>query len=88
VFNRISNTSWNENITWNSRPVIDGPLVATVGPVALNSTVEINLAGIITGNGTYSFAISLPSTNTNTVGYASREASVIATRPQLIVMLQ
>jgi hypothetical protein len=88
VFNRISNTSWNENITWNTKPAIDGPVVAALGPVALNGTVEINLAGIITGNGSYSFAISLPSTNTNTLGYASHEASTTATRPQLIVTLQ
>jgi hypothetical protein len=88
VFNQISNTSWNETITWNTRPAIDGPLVATLGVVALNNVVELDLTGVITGNGTYSFAITLPNTNTNTVGYASREASTAANRPQLIVMLQ
>jgi hypothetical protein len=88
VFNRISNTSWSENITWNTKPAIDGPVVTTLGAVALNSTVEINLGGIVTGDGSYSFAISLPNANTNTLGYASREASTISNRPQLIITLQ
>lgn len=88
VISRISNTSWNESITSNTRPAIDGSLVTTLGAVSLNTIVDLDLTGVITGNGTYSFAISLPSANTNTVGYAAREASTAATRPQLIVILQ
>jgi hypothetical protein len=44
--------------------------------------------GTITGNGSYSFALSLPSSNTNTLGYASRQASTVANRPQLIITTQ
>jgi hypothetical protein len=47
--------------------------------------VEVDLTGAIAGNGTYSFAITLPSTNSNTLGYASREASSIGNRPQLVL---
>jgi len=50
--------------------------------------LDLDLISAITGNGIYCFAISLPNTNTNTVGYASREASNVANRPRLIVILQ
>ena len=87
VFNAITNTSWAENITWNTKPGIDGPQVATLGAAALNSTVEVDLTSAIGGNGSYSFAISLPSSNTNTLAYASREYSTVANRPQLLVTI-
>ncbi|MEO7911346.1 MAG: Ig-like domain-containing protein, partial [Roseiflexaceae bacterium] len=85
VFNAITNTSWAENITWNTKPAIDGPQLATLGVAALNSTVEVDLTSAIGGNGSYSFAIGLPNANTNTLAYASREYSTVASRPQLIV---
>ena len=87
-FNSVSNTSWAENITWNNKPAIDGPLLATLGAVTLNLSYEVDVSSAITGNGSYSFAITLPDTNTNTVGYASREASTTDNRPQLIVTTQ
>jgi hypothetical protein len=87
-FNRVSNTSWAESITWNSKPAIDGPLLATLGAVTLNLSYEVDVTSAITGNGSYSFAITLPDTNTNTLGYASREASTTDNRPQLIVTTQ
>ncbi len=60
-----------------------------MGAVALNQVVEVVLpVGTITGNGSYSFAISLPSSNTNTLGFASRQASTVASRPQLIISTQ
>jgi hypothetical protein len=85
VFNHITNTTWAENVTWNTRPNVDGLQVATLGPVALDATVEINLTGTITGNGIYNFAITLPSNITNGLAYASREASSVATQPQLVI---
>ena len=88
VFNQITNNTWLENLTWNSKPAVDGVQFAALGPAALNSFVDLDLTSAITGNGIYCFAISLPNTNTNTVGYASREASNVANRPRLIVILQ
>lgn len=85
TFTRVSNTTWDESITWNTKPAIDGAQIATLGSVGINSTIEIDLTGIVTGNGEYSFAITLPSTNTNTVGYASKEAGTASQRPQLIL---
>jgi unsaturated chondroitin disaccharide hydrolase len=85
VFSPVTDTSWPETITWNTRPAIGGPALATLGAVALNQIVEVDVTATIGGNGTYSFAISMPSTNTNTVGYASREHSTAASRPQLVI---
>jgi myo-inositol-hexaphosphate 3-phosphohydrolase len=85
IFNHITNNSWAENITWDSRPVVDGPQVAMLGMVGLETTVEIDLSATITRNGIYNFAITLPSNITNGLAYASRDASNIATRPQLVI---
>src|SRR5262249_33897485 len=88
TFNRVSNTSWSEGITWANKPAVDGAQIASLGAVAMGAIVEVDLTGVVTGNGTYSFAISLPSANTNTLGYASREASTQANRPQLVIITQ
>jgi len=85
IFNRTTNTSWPETITWNTRPAIDGPTLAMLGAVALNQVVEVDVTAVVDGNDAYSFAISMPSANTNTVGYASRENSTAASRPQLVI---
>jgi hypothetical protein len=89
IFHQITNTTWAEGITWVTKPTIDGAQLASLGAVALNQVVEVVLpAGTITGNGSYSFAITLPSANTNTLGYASREATTAANRPQLVITTQ
>ncbi len=89
TFNRVTNTTWAEGITWTTKPAIDGAQLASLGAVALNQVVEVVLpVGTITGNGSYSFAITLPSSNGNTLGYASREEPNTADRPQLIISTQ
>ena len=85
IVQSVSNTTWLEALTWDSKPAIDGPVRATFGAVAVNTTVEIELGAAITGNGSYSFVIALPVGNSNTVGYASRESSSAANRPQLVI---
>ena len=85
VFRSVSNAGWPESITWNSRPAIDGPQLAALGAVALNQVVEVDVTAAVDGNGAYGFAIGMPSANTNTVGYASRESSTAANRPQLVI---
>jgi hypothetical protein len=87
-FRSVSNTSWAESITWSTKPPIDGPLRASVGAVAIGAVVEVDLTGVIAGNGSYSFAITLPGSNGNTVGYAARENTTVANRPQLIITTQ
>ncbi len=88
VFNRITSNSWAESITWNTQPAIDGTQLATLAAVPMDTFVDVDITAAITGNGTYSFAITLPAANTNTLAYASKEASTPANRPQLIVTTQ
>jgi hypothetical protein len=85
IVQSVSDNLWPEALTWSSKPAINGPVRATLGAVAVNTAIEIDLGTAITGNGSYSFAITLPAGNTNTVGYASRENSTAANRPQLVI---
>ncbi|HEY8237834.1 MAG TPA: PQQ-dependent sugar dehydrogenase [Candidatus Limnocylindrales bacterium] len=69
----VSN-SWTETgITWNNRPLISGTKKSTLGAVSTGTWVEFPLGNAITGNGTFSFAIS--GGTDNVVDYASRETS-------------
>jgi hypothetical protein len=85
IVQSVSHTSWAEALTWSSKPALDGPARATLGAVAVNTTVEVDLGAAIAGNGSYSFAITLPADISNTVGYASRENGTAANRPQLVI---
>jgi hypothetical protein len=42
LFSSMSNASWPENITWNTKPAIDGPQVSQLGPVAVGQVVELD----------------------------------------------
>jgi glucose/arabinose dehydrogenase len=81
----LANNSWSESLTWNGRPAVSGSPRVTLGSVALNQVVEIDLAGFVVGNGSYSIAILHPSGNGNHLGYASRQAANTSTRPQLVL---
>src|SRR5262245_45398609 len=70
----ITNCTWDEHtMTWDTRPAIDGPGLATQGAVALGQAVTLDLTSAVPGDGTYCFAID--STSTDGVDYNSREAS-------------
>ena len=78
---QIANTTWTETgITWNNAPPITGTPIATLGTVTTGTWVEFNLGTAITGNGTYTFAISNGSNDA--VDYASRES---ANDPTLVI---
>jgi len=78
----MSNTAWVESsVTYNAQPAIDGATLGTLGNVARNSWVELDLTGKITGNGT--FSIGGLSTSSNGADYDSRESG--ATAPQLVI---
>ena len=55
--------SWTETtLTWNNKPALGAP-VGTIGPVAVNSWVDVTLpASTFTADGTYSVAITSTST--------------------------
>jgi len=88
IFNSTTNTTWPEGITWNTKPTIDGPQLASLGPSTVGAFVSINLTSFITGNGDYSFAITSPSGNSDTFGFTSRDGSIAENRPQLIITTQ
>jgi hypothetical protein len=87
IVSGVSSNSWPESITWNTKPAIDGAPVAKIPAVTIGQVVEFDLTPAIKGPGTYSFAITSDPANLNTVGFASRENSTVASRPQLIVTL-
>jgi len=65
---------WTETgITWSNAPPISGSALSTVGTATTGTWVEFDVRSVITGNGTYSFAIS--GGNTDAVRYASRESA-------------
>jgi PKD repeat protein len=69
----VSN-SWGEStITWSNAPAIQGTPLASVGAVSTGERVDLDLTPLITGNGTYSFALRNSSTNSAT--YSSREGT-------------
>ena len=77
----ISNNTWSEStVTYNTRPVVDGPALSALGAVAMNDIVEFDVTAAIPGNGTYNFAID--SNNGDGVYYRSRETS---SPPQLVI---
>ena len=68
----LTNTSWTETgITWNNAPAITGTALSSLGVVTTGTWVDFNLGSVITGNGTYTFALS--GGNNDAVDYASRE---------------
>jgi acid phosphatase type 7 len=68
--------SWNEATTWDTRPQVGGPLLATLGSVASGEWITASVTHAITGSGSFAFAL-LPSTGARTSAcYAAREYSV------------
>ena len=81
---RISACGWNElAMTWQTRPVIDGAVLSTAGPVQLNQVVTFDVTSAITGDGVYCFA--LDSASINGVKYNSRESA--GQRPAVLLQV-
>jgi hypothetical protein len=78
-----STTPWTESgITWNTAPVLSGtPLSTPGGSVPNNSWVEYDVTAAVTGNGTFSFGLSTPSSN-SLYTYSKEAAS---NRPELVI---
>jgi chitodextrinase len=80
-FARVANTTWSEgSVTWNTAPAADASPIASLGSVVAGSWYEVNLSGLITGDGTYSVRVS--SSNTNGADYSSKEGT---NPPQLVL---
>jgi len=79
VFSITSNT-WTESVTWNTRPPIDGPQLASFGTVTAQTWYEIDLGKIISGDGSVNLAVD--SVSSDGSRWASRDSS---NAPELIV---
>ena len=80
----ISDGTWQEStINYNNRPAVDGPVLATQGPVTFGQVVDFDITGAVTGNGTYNFAID--TTSTDGAGYRSRNSA--SGKPTLLLTL-
>ena len=79
----VPDSTWSESsMSWNTRKPISGGAIDSAGPVAVGSWVELDVSSLVSGDGTYSFA--LISAVSDVARYASSEASA-ATRPQLVL---
>jgi PKD repeat protein len=78
--------SWIESgtgsITWNNAPAITGTSFGSIGTATAGTWVELDLTGVVTGEGTYSFA--MKTLSGDTVYFASKES---ANPPQLVITL-
>ena len=81
----LANNNWVESgtggINWNNRPTLIGGASDNKAAFGSNSWVEYDVTTLVTGNGTYTFA--LVADSTDGVVFSSREG---ATPPQLVVM--
>jgi len=79
-------SSWIESgtgsLTWNNAPAITGTSFGSIGTATAGTWVELDLTGVVTGEGTYSFA--MKTLASNTVYFASKES---ANPPQLVITL-
>jgi hypothetical protein len=79
-------SDWTESgsggLTWNNQPSISAP-VATAGSGVEGSWLEVDLTGVVSGEGTYRLAMTTD--KSNTVYYDSREGGQ---PPQLVLTLQ
>ncbi|GGM20782.1 MULTISPECIES: CBM96 family carbohydrate-binding protein [Micromonospora] len=75
-------TGWSEGtLTYANRPAAIGSPLGSLGKVLRNTWYELDVAAVVTGNGTYAFSLS--STNPDGAYYDSRETSAFA--PRLVV---
>ena len=79
----MTNASWSETgVTYNNRPAIDGPVLASLGAVVDAQWYELDVTGAITGAGLLS--LGLRTSSSDQVAYGSREGSFA---PQLVITL-
>jgi hypothetical protein len=82
----LASSNWTESgtggITWNNQPGLLSGVVDNKTSIGTSSWVEYDVTSLVTGNGTYTFALVADSTDGVTL--SSREGTV---QPQLVVTL-
>lgn len=80
-----TDSSWSETgLTWETRPDRISGLLADQGAVSSGGYIEWDVTGVVTGAGTYSFAV-IPDSSDGT-DFSSREAA--SNRPELLLDLE
>jgi hypothetical protein len=80
----VSDNNWSEStLTYFNAPIV-GNVVGSSGPITAGTWTSVDVTPLITGNGTFNFA--LTTTSGTAISFASREAG--ANAPQLIVETQ
>ncbi len=77
---RVPSSSWTEGITFDTKPSFDSGVLGSFGAVSLNAWHEVGLGPVVSGDGSFSFAVD--STNADAARWSSRET---VNPPQLIV---
>jgi cysteine-rich repeat protein len=78
----ISGMGWEEDdVTYDTRPAVDGSSLASVGPVSPGEVVDFDVTEAVPGDGTYDLA--LVGNSTDGVKYRSKETGT----PKLILVL-
>lgn len=86
TFYQVSDNSWAETtVNWNNAPAAASSPLASLGAVATNRWYEVNVASLVTGDGSYS--LKTISASTNGADYTSKEGAA-SFRPQLVLTLQ
>jgi myo-inositol-hexaphosphate 3-phosphohydrolase len=81
----ISDSSWEEaTITFATSPPVDGPVIASAGPVTEGEVVDFDITSAVRGDGRYDFA--LRTSSSDRAVYAARETG--ASGPQLIIVVE
>ena len=79
---RSADTAWSEQtLTWVNAPAYSPTVTAASTSYPANVWISLNVTPLVTGNGTYSFALTTPSGETM---LASKEGGT-ATAPQLLI---
>lgn len=77
----ISDNGWDElEITWNTRPDVDGPVIATTGAIERAAWVEFDVTAGVETNGPITFVIT--SGGSDGAAFAARESD---TPPELVI---
>jgi chitodextrinase len=78
----VPSTSWNESITWNTKPAL-GSVIATVPATPTGGGwMQVDVTPLVQANSAVAFGLTLPATATTAVPFSSREG---ANAPQLVV---
>lgn len=79
--------SWNETVTWNTRPDWDGWQIASAGAVASGTWMELDVSGMYFHEGGW-LEIYMSADSTDGVTLASSEHPDTTLRPQLVLTVE